>query len=70
MCCARPWRSPRFAALNHALTELKRAIDTHAVTQAADLYALAWQQAASALPSEARQQRALLRSSKGRCHVG
>lgn len=50
--------------LNHTLTELKRAIDSHAVAEAADLYALAWQQAAGALPSETRQQRALLQSYK------
>jgi hypothetical protein len=50
--------------LNHTLTELKRAIDQHSVAAAADLYALAWQQAAGAPPSETRQQRALLQSYK------
>ncbi|MFG2133074.1 hypothetical protein ACGFNV_35520 [Streptomyces sp. NPDC048751] len=50
--------------LNHTLTELKRAIDGHSVAAAADLYALAWQQAAGAPPSETRQQRALLQSYK------
>ncbi|MER5917960.1 hypothetical protein ABT124_48780 [Streptomyces sp. NPDC001982] len=65
-------RAPRSAmeiatvrrVLNHTLTELKRAIDRHAVAAAADLYALAWQQAAGAPPSETRQQRALLQSYK------
>lgn len=65
-------RAPRSAmeiatvrrTLNHTLTELKRAIDRHAVAVAADLYALAWQQAAGAPPSETRQQRALLQSYK------
>ncbi|XIG72429.1 hypothetical protein C1N81_02705 (plasmid) [Streptomyces sp. SGAir0957] len=46
--------------LNHTLTELGRAIDKLAVARAADLYALAWQQAAQAPPSETRQQRAQL----------
>lgn len=46
--------------LNHTLTELGRAVDQLAVAQAADLYALAWQQAAQALPSETRNQRAQL----------
>ncbi|MFF4934552.1 hypothetical protein ACFY2H_37585 [Streptomyces griseofuscus] len=46
--------------LNHTLTELGRAVDKLAVAQAADLYALAWQQAAQAPPSETRQQRARL----------
>lgn len=51
--------------LNHTLTELKRAIGRHSVAAAAaDLYALAWQQAAGAPPSETRQQRALLQSYK------
>ncbi|MEV7871425.1 hypothetical protein AB0P17_36215 [Streptomyces sp. NPDC088124] len=50
--------------LNHTLTELKRAIDGLSVAAAADLYALAWQQAAGAPPSETRQQRALLQSYK------
>lgn len=50
--------------LNHTLTELKRAIDRYSVAQAADLYALAWQQAAKAPPSETREQRALLQSYK------
>ncbi|MEW2400338.1 hypothetical protein [Streptomyces sp. NPDC046862] len=65
-------RAPRSAmeiatvrrTLNHTLTELKRAIDRHSVAAAADLYALAWQQAAGAPPSETRQQRALLQSYK------
>ncbi|MFJ5035963.1 hypothetical protein ACIQB5_50225, partial [Streptomyces sp. NPDC088560] len=38
--------------LNHTLTELKRALDNYEVAPAADLYALAWQQAAGAPPSE------------------
>ncbi|WP_424892167.1 hypothetical protein [Streptomyces sp. XH2] len=46
--------------LNHTLTELGRAVDKLAVARAADLYALAWQQAAQAPPSETRQQRARL----------
>ncbi|MGJ5832042.1 hypothetical protein [Streptomyces ossamyceticus] len=50
--------------LNHTLTELQRAIDHHAVAEAADLYALAWQQAAQAPPSETREQRARLASYK------
>lgn len=65
-------RAPRSAmeiatvrrVLNHTLTELKRAIDRHSVADAADLYALAWQQAAGAPPSETRQQQALLQSYK------
>ncbi|OEJ22578.1 hypothetical protein [Streptomyces subrutilus] len=50
--------------LNHTLTELKRAIDRYAVAVAADLYALAWQQAAGAPPSETREQRAQLKDLK------
>ncbi|MEV5282934.1 hypothetical protein [Streptomyces sp. NPDC052811] len=50
--------------LNHTLTELQRAIDKHAVAKAADLYALAWQQAAQAPPSETREQRARLAAFK------
>ncbi|MFD9724615.1 hypothetical protein [Streptomyces sp. NPDC059072] len=50
--------------LNHTLTELKRAIDGYAVAVAADLYALAWQQAAEAPPSETREQRAQLKDFK------
>ncbi|MFC9616619.1 hypothetical protein [Streptomyces sp. NPDC056938] len=50
--------------LNHILTELQRAINNHAVAKAADLYALAWQQAAQAPPSETREQRARLTSYK------
>ncbi|MEU3408921.1 hypothetical protein ABZ766_33930 [Streptomyces sp. NPDC006670] len=50
--------------LNHTLTELKRAIDRYAVAIAADLYALAWQQAAGAPPSETREQRAQLKEFK------
>jgi hypothetical protein len=50
--------------LNHTLTELKRAIDRYAVAVAADLYALAWQQAAGAPPSETREQRAQLKNLK------
>lgn len=50
--------------LNHTLTELKRAIDRYAVAVAADLYALAWQQAAGAPPSETREQRAELQGLK------
>ncbi|MGW1764353.1 hypothetical protein ACWCQL_09765 [Streptomyces sp. NPDC002073] len=50
--------------LNHTLTELKRALDRHAVADAADLYALAWQQAAGAPPSETREQRAQLKAYK------
>lgn len=50
--------------LNHTLTELKRAIDGYAVAVAADLYALAWQQAAGAPPSETREQRAQLKDLK------
>ncbi|WP_409467269.1 hypothetical protein [Streptomyces sp. HC307] len=50
--------------LNHTLTELKRAIDNYAVAEAVDLYALAWQQAAGAPPSETREHRALLQSYK------
>lgn len=50
--------------LNHTLTELKRAIDRYAVAVAADLYALAWQQAAGAPPSETREQRAQLKDFK------
>ncbi|MCX4784296.1 hypothetical protein [Streptomyces sp. NBC_01264] len=65
-------RAPRTAmeiatvrrTLNHTLTELKRAIDQHAVAVAADLYALAWQQAAGAPPSETREQRAQLKDLK------
>ncbi|WP_326756811.1 hypothetical protein OIE73_39445 [Streptomyces hirsutus] len=37
--------------LNHTPTELKRAVDNHAVAEAADLYALVWRQAAGALPN-------------------
>ncbi|MFJ3926330.1 hypothetical protein [Streptomyces sp. NPDC090022] len=50
--------------LNHTLTELQRAIDRYAVAVAADLYALAWQQAAGAPPSETREQRAQLKDLK------
>ncbi|MGR8012275.1 hypothetical protein [Streptomyces hypolithicus] len=50
--------------LNHTLTELKRAIDQHAVADAAGLYALAWHQAAGAPPSETREQRAQLQDYK------
>ncbi|MFF4398405.1 hypothetical protein [Streptomyces sp. NPDC001480] len=50
--------------LNHTLTELQRAIDNHRVAEAADLYALTWQQAAQAPPSETREQRARLASYK------
>ncbi|WP_329447870.1 hypothetical protein OG906_34040 [Streptomyces sp. NBC_01426] len=50
--------------LNHTLTELGRAIDRYAVAVAADLYALAWQQAAGAPPSETREQRAQLKDLK------
>ncbi|MEU3752971.1 hypothetical protein AB0H17_09450 [Streptomyces olivoreticuli] len=50
--------------LNHTLAELKRAIDNHAVAEPADLYALAWQQAADAPPSETREQRTRLQSYK------
>lgn len=50
--------------LNHTLTELKRAIDRYAVAVAADLYALAWQQAAGAPPSETREQRRSCRASR------
>ncbi|MGW6705487.1 hypothetical protein ACWGDE_11430 [Streptomyces sp. NPDC054956] len=50
--------------LNHTLTELKRAIDRYAVAVAADLFALAWQQAAGAPPSETREQRAQLKDLK------
>ncbi|MER6316617.1 hypothetical protein ABT237_23055 [Streptomyces sp. NPDC001581] len=65
-------RAPRTAmeiatvrrTLNHTLTELKRAIDRYAVVVAADLYALAWQQAAGAPPSETREQRAQLKDFK------
>lgn len=50
--------------LNGTLTELKRAIDNHAVAEAADLHALAWYQAAGAPPSETREQRRRLQSYK------
>lgn len=50
--------------LNHTLTELQRAVDRHEVAAAADLYALAWHQAAQAPPSETREQRARLQSFK------
>ncbi|MFF1712196.1 hypothetical protein [Streptomyces sp. NPDC058268] len=50
--------------LNHTLTELQRAVDRYEVAAAADLYALAWHQAAQAPPSETREQRARLQSFK------
>lgn len=50
--------------LNGTLTELQRAIDAHAVAQAAHLYTLAWGQASAAPPSVTREQRARLKELK------
>lgn len=36
---------------NHTPAELKRAVESYAVAKATDLYALAWRQAAGALPN-------------------
>ncbi|MFB7211039.1 hypothetical protein [Streptomyces sp. NPDC056255] len=48
--------------LNGTLTELQRAVDTHAVAKAADLYEIAWHQASQAPPSKTREQRARLKA--------